>query len=125
MKRILLILFICISCSKAYSTEEVQSWEGIWSNNSTINNERSLLSKIPFRTEYFSDFILIYNENPDRPINYEVKNEFGKVLINGIISKDSSAQIPISISDLLDNGIFTIVLTSSFFNDMVWSKFKK
>lgn len=125
MREILLILFICVSCSKAFSTEEVESWKGFWSNNNEIHKERSLLSKIPFRSEYFFDFILIHNENPDRTIYYEIKNELGNVLINGIISKDSSVQISLPVSDLPSNWIYTIILTSPEANDWVYSKFKK
>ena len=68
-----------------------------------------------------------YNQiwNPDRPIDYQIINDSGDVLIKGSVSKENSAQITISVSDLPDNGIYTIILTSPDPNDWVYSKFKK
>ena len=52
-------------------------------------------------------------------------DEYGNALITGSVSKENSAQITISISDLPDNGIFTVILTSPNPNDRVWSQFEK
>lgn len=69
--------------------------------------------------------IKIYNKKPDRPITYEVLDVYGNKLITGNVSKENSTLIIISISELPDNGIYTIVLTSSEYEDRVWSQFKK
>lgn len=64
-------------------------------------------------------------KKPDRPITYEVLDVYGNKLITGNVSKENSTLIIISISELPDNGIYTIVLTSSEYEDRVWSQFKK
>lgn len=125
MKKLLLILFICISYSYVFAIEESLSWGGVWGDKGDFVTEKSLLLKIPFHSEYFVDFLLIHNENPDRPIDYQIINDSGDVLIKGSVSKENSAQITISVSDLPDNGIYTVILTSPDPNDWVYSKFKK
>lgn len=123
MRKLFLLLFICVWCSKILATEGLRDWDGIWGN--TCNHDRSLSSKIPFYSNHWENIIVVHNENPDRPITYEVLDEYGNVLIAGNVSKENSVQITLSVSDLPDNGIYTIVLTSPNPNDRVWSQFEK
>ena len=73
----------------------------------------------------FNNSIIIYNAKPDRFITYEILDEYGNVFVTGSVSKENSAQITILVSDLPDNGIYTIILTSPNPNDRVWSQFER
>ncbi|MFR3188001.1 MAG: DUF3244 domain-containing protein, partial [Phocaeicola sp.] len=90
-----------------------------------VDSDRSIIYKIPFYSDYWEDIIVVHNEKPNRAIFYEIVDEYDNILIKGSVSKENSAQITISVSDLPDNGIYTIILTSPDPNDWVYSKFKK
>lgn len=122
-KLFLLFLFISIWCSNILAVEGFREWDGLWGK--TYDDDRSLTSEIPFYSDYWEDFIVVHNEKPDRAIFYEIVDEYDNILIKGSVSKENSAQITISVSDLPDNGIYTIILTSPDPNDWVYSKFKK
>ncbi len=124
MKKALMFVLFCYFCNvNVFSIEEIYSWVGDWKSNQP--EIKSLFSDIPFHSEYLGGEIKIYNKQPDRPITYEVLDDDGNILITGNVSKENSAQITISVSELPDNGIYTIVLTSSVLEDRVWSQFKK
>lgn len=123
MRKNLLILFFLFSI-KLFPNENNFSWGGNW----TVEDDnifRSEQLEIPFYSELFNDILVIYNKRPDRIIFYEVIDTFGNVLKNGCVSKENSAQITISVSDLSNNGIYTIILTSPVPYDKVWSQFEK
>lgn len=121
-KNLVLLLFLLLS-KNVYSIESSTVWEGTWVHTEMI--DKSSITRIPFSSQCMGDIIIIDNENPDRPITYEVLDEYGNVLLTGTVSKENSGQIIISVSDLSDNGIYTIILTSPVPNDWVYSKFKK
>lgn len=124
MKKALMFILLYYFCNvNVFSSEEIYSWVGDWKSNQ--QEIKSLLSNIPFHSEYLDGEIKIYNKKPDRPITYEVLDVYGNKLITGNVSKENSTLIIISISELPDNGIYTIVLTSSHNEDRVWSQFKK
>lgn len=128
MGKILVTLLLCIVCNNvAFSLETLSSWEGEWKGEPQEEqpNKRSITQTLPFRSEYFKDVVVIYNERPDRDIHYEITDECGSILQSGDVSQESSAQIVISVSELSDNGIYTIVLTSSNPSDRVYSTFQK
>ena len=111
--------------NKIFSNERMQPWQGEWGDNQQTMNVFVEFVDIPFHSELFNDLFIIHNEKPDRPITYEILDEYGDVLIAGNVSKENSVQITLSVSDLPDNGIYTIVLTSPNPNDRVWSQFEK
>lgn len=124
MKKLFILLLSQIVCySVAFPFDEIQSWNGDWKEH--VDKDRSMIYKIPFYTDYWEDIIVVHNEKPDRTIFYEIVDEYDNVLIKGSALKENSAQITISVSDLPDNGIYTILLTSPDPNDRVWSKFEK
>lgn len=103
------------------SLKNVSSYKNVVNSNNVFVE----FVDIPFHSELFNDLFIIHNEKPDRPITYEILDEYGDVLIAGNVSKENSVQITLSVSDLPDNGIYTIVLTSPNPNDRVWSQFEK
>lgn len=123
MRKLLLFLFISIWCSNTLAVEGFREWDGLWGK--TYDDDRCLTSEIPFYSDYWEDIIVVHNEKPDRAIFYEIVDEYDNVLIKGSVSEENSAQITILVSDLPDNGIYTIMLTSPDSNDRVWSQFKK
>lgn len=124
IKKLFILLLVCVlSNNQVFSLGRKTEWEGYWNIKSQTN--KSLFPNIPFRSEYFNNSIIIYNLEPDRMITYEILDEYSNVLITGRVLKENSAQITISISDLPDNGIYTIILTSPNPNDRVWSQFEK
>lgn len=122
-KLFLLFLFISVWCNSTLAIEEFRQWDGLWGK--IDDEERSLSSEIPFHSNYWENIIVVHNEKPDRAIFYEIVDEYDNVLIKGSVSKENSAQITILVSDLPDNGIYTVILTSPDPNDWVYSKFKK
>lgn len=122
MKKIFFILFILFS-SRLFSNNSIQNWHGEWKDNQQIII--SISEDIPFYSDLTNDLLVIHNAKPDRLINYVLLDEYGNALITGSVSKENSAQITISISDLPDNGIFTVILTSPNPNDRVWSQFER
>lgn len=122
MKNIFFILFVLFS-SRLFSNNSIQNWHGEWKDNQQIII--SISEDIPFYSDLTNDLLVIHNAKPDRLINYVLLDEYGNALITGSVSKENSAQITISISDLPDNGIFTVILTSPNPNDRVWSQFEK
>jgi hypothetical protein len=123
MKKLLVLLFVLfLSSNNVFSLSKVSDWGGIWSKNPVV---LSLYQELPFYSDYCDDIIIVHNDNPDRPIDYQITDNSGDVLIKGSVSKENSAQIIISVSDLPDNGIYTIILTSPDPNDWVYSKFEK
>lgn len=123
MKKLLVLLFVLfLSSNNVFSLSKVSDWGGIWGKNPVV---LSLYQELPFYSDYCDDIIIVHNDNPDRPIDYQITNDFGDVLIKGSVSKENSAQITILVSDLPDNGIYTIILTSPDPNDWVYSKFEK
>lgn len=122
MKNIFFILFVLFS-SRLFSNNSIQNWHGEWKDNQQIII--SISEDIPFYSDLTNDLLVIHNAKPDRLINYVLLDEYGNALITGSVSKENSAQITISISDLSDNGIFTVILTSPNPNDRVWSQFEK
>lgn len=123
-KIILFLLLVFVAWNNAaFSNENNNRWDGYW--NSDVCFDRNIFNEIPFSYEYVDNLLIIYNKKPDRTIYYKIVDEFGNVLITCSVSKENSAQITISISDLPDNGIYTIILTSPDPNDWVYSKFKK
>ncbi len=109
MKNIFFILFVLFS-SRLFSNNSIQNWHGEWKDNQQIII--SISEDIPFYSDLTNDLLVIHNAKPDRLINYVLLDEYGNALITGSVSKENSAQITISISDLPDNGIFTVILTS-------------
>lgn len=122
VKKIFFILFVLFS-SRLFSNNSIQNWHGEWKDNQQIII--SISEDIPFYSDLTNDLLVIHNAKPDRLINYVLLDEYGNALITGSVSKENSAQITISISDLPDNGIFTVILTSPNPNDRVWSQFEK
>lgn len=122
-KLFLLFLFISVWCNSTLAIEGLRQWDGLWGK--IDGDERSLSSEIPFHSDYWGDIVVVHNEKPDRAVFYEIVDEYDNVLIKGSVSKENSAQITISVSNLPDNGIYTIILTSPDSNDWVYSKFKK
>ena len=124
IKKLFILLLVCVLCNnKVFSMEEKTIWEGYWNIKDQTN--KSLFPDIPFHSEYFNNSIIIYNEKPDRFITYEILDEYGNVFVTGSVSKENSAQITILVSDLPNNGIYTIILTSLNPNDRVWSQFER
>lgn len=124
MKKVLVTLFfyvVCITNLFSYSLAE-NEWKGGWQLE---DYSRSITQTLPFHSEYFKDVVVIYNERPDRDIHYEITDECGNTLQSGDVSQESSAQFVIPVSELSDNGIYTIVLTSSNPSDRVYSTFQK
>lgn len=124
MKRLITLLSLCLFiCTNTFPNAKMDNWQGDW--NITNSNMKSSFVEIPFHSEFVMELIMIHNDKPDRIIFYEVIDTFGNVLKKGCVSKENSAQITISISDLPDNGIYTIILTSPNPNDRVWSQFER
>lgn len=121
-KKLVLLLFFLLS-KNVFSIESSTVWEGTWIPTEMV--DKSSITKIPFSSQFLGNIIIIHNENPDRPITYEVLDEYGNVLLTGSVSKENSVQITISVLDLPDNGIYTIILTSPNPNDRVWSQFER
>lgn len=124
MKKLFIFLLSqIVFYSVMFPCDEIQGWHGYWIE--CEGSDRSISYKIPFYSDYWEDIIVVHNEKPDRAIFYEIVDEYDNVLIKGRVSEENSAQITISVSDLPDNGIYTIILTSPDSNDWVYSKFKK
>lgn len=124
MKKLFIFLLSQIVCySVVFPCDEIQSWNGDWKESE--ESDRSIINKIPFYSDYWDNIIVVHNEKPDRAIFYEIVDEYDNVLIKGGVSKENSAQITISVSDLPDNMVYTVILTSPDPNDWVYSKFKK
>lgn len=124
MKKLFIFLLSqIVFYSVVFPCDEIQGWNGDW--NECVDSDRSIIYKIPFYSDYWEDIIVVHNEKPDRSIFYEIVDEYDNVLIKGSVSKENSAKITILVSDLPDNGIYTIILTSPEPNDWVCSKFKK
>lgn len=124
MKKLFLLFFTVIVCHNvSFPCNELQGWRGDWKEH--VGSDRSLICKLPFYSDYCDDIIIIHNENPNRPIVYKILDENGSILISGNVTKENSSQITISVSNLPDNGYYTIILTSPNPNDRVWSQFEK
>ena len=124
MKKLFIFLLSqIVFCSVVFPCDEIQGWHGHWIE--CEGSDRSIIYKIPFYSDYWEDIIVVNNEKPDRAIFYEIVDEYDNVLIKGSISEENSAQITILVSDLPDNGIYTIILTSPNPNDRVWSQFER
>ncbi len=124
MRNFILALFFGFTSIDVFATECLSDffWNGNWKDGTV---SFSVTNEIPFYSEYIGNEIIIYNRNPDKLIYYKVVDKFYNILKSGVVSKENSAQITISVSDLPDNGIYTIILTSPNPNDRVWSQFKK
>lgn len=123
-KIILFLLLVFVAWNNvAFSHENNNSWNGYW--GSDCETERNVFNEIPFSYEYVDNLLIIYNRRPDRILFYEVIDAFGNLFMKGSVSKENSGQIIISVLDLPDNGIYTIILTSPYPDDRVWSQFEK
>lgn len=89
------------------------------------HDERTLMNKIPFDSEFNNELVIIHNDVPDRTIYYKIEAEDGNVLIEGCVCKEQSAQIVIPISELPNNKTYTIILKSPNPMDRVYSVFQK
>lgn len=124
MKKIIFILLLCLAHVNTYSYMCIRDheWNGSWGDSKDC---LSIIPDLPFHSTQLKDQIIIKNEIPDRCIYFKVVDENLNILKSGNINIENSAQITISISDLPDNGIYTIILTSPNPNDRVWSQFEK
>lgn len=124
MRNFILALFLGFTSIDVFATECLSDffWNGNWKDGTT---SFGVTNEIPFYSEYIGDEIIIYNRNPDRLIYYKVVDKFGNILKSGVVSKENSNQIQISISDLSNNNTYTIILTSQNSYDCVSMNFIK
>lgn len=121
MKKILLLLFLCIVCLEGFSKDD-GNWRGSWQKE---DYSRDAVQELPFHSECFNDVLVITNETPDRDIRCEIMDEKGQVLTSCEVNKENSSRIVLSISELPEHNSYTIVLTSSNPMDRVYSTFEK
>ncbi|WP_300770534.1 hypothetical protein [uncultured Bacteroides sp.] len=124
MRNFILALLLGFTSIDVFATECLSDfvWNGNWKDETT---SLSVTNEIPFYSEYIGGEIIIYNRNPDRLIYYKVVDKFDNILRSGIVSKENSDQIQISISDLSNNNTYAIILTSQNSCDCVSMNFIK
>lgn len=108
-KLFILLCLFALHCNKAFPIQELQDWTGIWENKKATKGPSP---KIPFHTIYTPDYLIIYNENPDRDIHIEITSTNGEAIYSSEINAQDSSQIQIHTSKLPYSEEYTIILTS-------------
>lgn len=126
MKKYFIILLLCSMHINTFPNGSIEiednCWDGSWDNPYETFTSTS---DLPFHLIQFDDFIVIRSKIQVQCIYIEIIDKNQEIIKCGNVSIGNTEQIVIPIIDLIPNEIYTIILTGSEPNNMVWSQFKK